>query len=953
MDPKDNASIPFLSRWTAELDRRGNDFYFFLHLIIAAFCFSPFFLFGHIFAGGFDGIHLNLPMMIQAKRNLLDGTLDLWNPYLSGGMSTTLYALFPELNPLRWPLFLVPESHLFFAFTLYQFFAFYLTGVVSYLLFQEEFHNRKWAFFASVTFLLSGFTMWGLTSVGGVNLWLMMLVSLYLIWSYERRGLMANFIWLTLSLFVMLICDNLVYAVNALFLIGLLAVYRLISHFPKGQRIQPLLIGLAAMTVSGLWIMPHLLPFLVDLKQLATPPNRYPLFFIEAPNFWLRLLVPEVFGINDVTEAGVIASLGITKDQPWAPHYFGIVAGLLAVLGLCLPLKGRANFWAGYVVVVFLAFVGWNEPFETLMKILFWPYFHMSLFLLLPPIGFCMFVGHVGCQLEGTPSQTLMTGRQQFVLFFTVIALAGVAGMIWTLFYSWPFSAARPVLILFLAVMSGWCWMTAHHPEKAHRVTTAIAVAALLAPALCWPVLADGSPDLLHDGTTLYFAVTLYTSLALIFLFCMAIMKNGLGRRPFFQMVSGGVLALLLGVTLGAWVETPLKFLSKPAVGLIGLMGLGKLFIVFGAFLLILIYRRQQRITANTAFCLLAALLILDLVPAFKLHSFYVMNPFYAGSTLYPQARPLHLEDGRAVSLSDLELQHYRVNRPAGLLRPPLFEAMFGRDEPLSAYWQLYGVRSYGGYVNLTSHYYTRLYNNFNKLKLWKGAYTDQTDPRFLDLFGVKYAYRPDTGVLHVRPEPLSRFMWFSRYEVLELEDDALKRLKAPEFDPRQILILNTDPGLPDMQAGEGRRLDYETVTSDELRVSVSSAQPGLVFFNDSYHPGWQAAVNGTAAPILRAHHNFMAVAVPAGPAEVVFRFAPPPFGAGIKLAGVGLLVFALAALRIRVEEKKQSAGASRPSGVEPNDPAKPQPLLQRHPKTLRGLGALLILSLIQLFFNF
>jgi hypothetical protein len=381
-------------------------------------------------------------------------------------------------------------------------------------------------------------------------------------------------------------------------------------------------------------------------------------------------------------------------------------------------------------------------------------------------------------------------------------------------------------------------------------------------------------------------------------------------------------------------------------------MGLGKLFLVFGAFVVVMMRWKQKQLTPNAAFSLLAALLLLDLAPAFKYHSFYVMNPFHSGATLYPEPQPVRLEDGRTVSIHDLDLKHYRVNRPAGLTRPPLFEAMFSNDEPLSAFWQLYGVRSYGGYVNLSSYWYSGLYYNFNDLKLWKGAYTDQTSERFLDLFGVQYSYQPEDDALHLRPHALSRFMWFSNFEVLD-DKATLQRLKQLNFNPRQTLIVQANPGLPPGDGTPGRKLEYRQMSSDEMYLDLSMKRPGLVFFNDSYHPGWTASVNGVPVNVQRAHYNFMAVPVPGGPAKVVFRFDPPPFKAGLQLAGVGLLVFVLAAVRIGWQARRQEKNDATFPDSQPHRITPSKSFLQHYPLMVSGLGALLIFSLLQLIFDF
>ena len=59
----------------------------------------------------------------------------------------------------------------------------------------------------------------------------------------------------------------------------------------------------------------------------------------------------------------------------------------------------------------------------------------------------------------------------------------------------------------------------------------------------------------------------------------------------------------------------------------------------------------------------------------------------------------------------------------------------------------------------------------------------------------------------------------------------------------------------------------------------------GLLVLSDTYFPGWQATVNGEAGEIHPTNIAFRGVVVGAGPTEVVFRYRPANFRAGIGVA--------------------------------------------------------------------
>ena len=75
-----------------------------------------------------------------------------------------------------------------------------------------------------------------------------------------------------------------------------------------------------------------------------------------------------------------------------------------------------------------------------------------------------------------------------------------------------------------------------------------------------------------------------------------------------------------------------------------------------------------------------------------------------------------------------------------------------------------------------------------------------------------------------------------------------------------------------------------------------------LVFFSVPWEKGWSASVNGESALIEKANVGFMAVRVPAGPAEIRFDYRTPGLMEGLMVSGTGaaiLLLYLLTARRI------------------------------------------------------
>ncbi len=120
--------------------------------------------------------------------------------------------------------------------------------------------------------------------------------------------------------------------------------------------------------------------------------------------------------------------------------------------------------------------------------------------------------------------------------------------------------------------------------------------------------------------------------------------------------------------------------------------------------------------------------------------------------------------------------------------------------------------------------------------------------------------------------------------------EDALSLLRDPAFDPaRSVVLAETSPReavtLPAsdtplrIRRGDGGEvLDGTHVTAyapTRLEIAVESEAAGYLVLSDAYYEGWQAAVNGSETPILRANIMFRAVPIPAGESTVVMEYRP------------------------------------------------------------------------------
>ncbi len=99
-----------------------------------------------------------------------------------------------------------------------------------------------------------------------------------------------------------------------------------------------------------------------------------------------------------------------------------------------------------------------------------------------------------------------------------------------------------------------------------------------------------------------------------------------------------------------------------------------------------------------------------------------------------------------------------------------------------------------------------------------------------------------------------------------------------------------------------------------------------LVFFSVPWEEGWSAEVNGKPVDIEKVNVGFMAIRVPAGEAEIVFRYRTPGLREGALFTGAGLLLLGLylliCGLIRRGQQKKRAVEPEEPLTLEYVEPA-------------------------------
>lgn len=146
--------------------------------------------------------------------------------------------------------------------------------------------------------------------------------------------------------------------------------------------------------------------------------------------------------------------------------------------------------------------------------------------------------------------------------------------------------------------------------------------------------------------------------------------------------------------------------------------------------------------------------------------------------------------------------------------------------------------------------------------------------------------------VIYENARALPRAWLVPTAEVLPHEA-ILDRLKAPGFDPRQVVFLEEPLALPPGQPVGGDIIGLADPSPNVVTLTTDAPGPAYLVLSEIAYPGWRATVDGQPVAIRRANYLFRAIALPAGHHEAHFEFRPTALLVGAVVTLATLLALA------------------------------------------------------------
>jgi hypothetical protein len=225
---------------------------------------------------------------------------------------------------------------------------------------------------------------------------------------------------------------------------------------------------------------------------------------------------------------------------------------------------------------------------------------------------------------------------------------------------------------------------------------------------------------------------------------------------------------------------------------------------------------------------------------------------------------------------------------------------IFYEGTPNIAMWL--GKEDVWGYAPLTLKRYAE-FMAFTQRQSPKGATQYLEFSQFHPLHAMlrwRYAFVPaeEGDRILTAPSVMPRLQLIGEYRVIKDHDEILQTMASPSFDPRQQVILETQPDpAPSLSAKEGT-VELIDSSANQMTIAADLPQPGILLITDAYSKGWRAqALKGSvqrAYRVLPANYVLRAIPLSQGHHHIRLEYLPLAFQVGAWISVVSVIGFIL-----------------------------------------------------------
>jgi hypothetical protein len=135
-------------------------------------------------------------------------------------------------------------------------------------------------------------------------------------------------------------------------------------------------------------------------------------------------------------------------------------------------------------------------------------------------------------------------------------------------------------------------------------------------------------------------------------------------------------------------------------------------------------------------------------------------------------------------------------------------------------------------------------------------------------------------------------------YRVMSGRDEILQAMDSPSFDPRQQVILETEPHPVSQPFAEKGTVSLVDSSANQLTVEADLPHPAILLITDAYSNGWRARpLDGSvqhAYDVLPANYVLRAIPLSQGHHHIRIEYVPVGFQVGKWLSTAAIFAFVL-----------------------------------------------------------